>query len=231
MMLSSLRGAGRRSGGWHRRGRTRLYLLLIILSVGGAPCGADINTCTIDGQPVLLYKITQWWYDAPTADSPWICGRTLACRTREAIDIRYAPEGRRLTLRFDKAFAELVSAGPAGTALNTSWVNPDYFDAVTAHLCPVPANPLGRLCIDAVRPGQASRLTAMADHLEVILSGPVRGLAGDRIALFHGQGLLKTCPTNTSASKDLQPVTLTLRQRHIDTVLAIFLLQPADVGP
>lgn len=218
-----------------RRGTLSLLLLLLLSIAGTVPSHAASFAYTIDDQPVLLYKIIQWWYDAPTSEIPWACGRALSCRTTDPIQITYTLNDRRLTLRFGAGFAELVSAGApeAGIpamALRATWLDTNYFHAVTARLYPDPANALGRLSVEGVAPELADRLAAMANRLEVVLSGPVCGLVDGRIALSHGQGLLKGCPASASPATASRPVTLTLRNRYTNTVLAIFAIQPADVG-
>ena len=72
--------------------RSILLPLILSMSVGlaGGVSGATSFAYTIDEQPVLLYKIIQWWYDAPASEAPWVCGRTLACRTVAAIEVTYA---------------------------------------------------------------------------------------------------------------------------------------------
>lgn len=230
---------------YHRTGwpcALSLLLLLLLFSIAGAgPSRAANFAYTIDDQPVLLYKIIQWWYDAQAADAPWVCGRTLACHTTDPIQITYVQSDRRLSLRFEAGFAELVSAGApeAGVPsmdLRATGLDPNYFGDVTAKLCPDPACALGRICVEGVAPDQADRLAAMGDRLEVVLAGTVCGLVDGRIALAHGQGLLKVCPASASAATAYQaatasqPVTLALRNRHADAVLAIFVFQPAGGG-
>lgn len=211
-----------------------LVTLLALVCFPGAGA-AGIDTCAIDGQPVLLYKIIQWWYDAPASEAPWACGRTLACRTRDPIQITYAQNDRRLTLRFEAAFAELVSAGAPQTGkpsvdLRATGLDPNYFGIITAKLLQDPVNALGRLCFEGVATDQADRLAAMANRLEVVLSGPVCGLVDGRIALTHGQGLLKVCPASASPATESPSVTLILRDRHTAAVLAIFVILPAGAG-
>lgn len=231
-MDAEAHGRGRRGG---RIGSLALLLLLLFSTAGVVPCRAANFAYSIDGQPVLLYKIIQWWYDAPATEVPWICGRTLACRTMDPIQITFSQADRRLTFRFEAGFAELVSAGApttgsllAGAAI--VWLNSDYFDAATTEICPRSANTPGRFCLEAVTRDRADGVVAMAAGLEVVLSGPIRGLLDGRIALGDTEGPLKACPPNGAPATASQPVTLTLRQRASDTVLAIFALQPAGVG-
>lgn len=219
--------------GW--LGILTLLLLLLFSIASVVPSPAANFAYTIDEQPVLLYKIIQWWYDAPAADAPWACGRTLTCRTADPIQITYAQNDRRLSLQFEAGFAELVSAGTpeAGSPsmdLRATWLDPNYFGDVTAKLCPDPGCPLGRLCIEGVASDQAPRLAAMGNHIEVVLAGTVCGLVDGRIALTHGQGLLKVCPASASPATPSRPVTLALRNRDADAVLAIFAIQPAGAG-
>jgi hypothetical protein len=67
----------------------------------------------------------------------------------------------------------------------------------------------------------------MAAGLELVLTGPVRGLADNRIALADDPALIKICPQRASPGATSRAMTLTLRHRPTDRVLAIFAFESA----
>jgi hypothetical protein len=207
-----------------------LALLICCLAVGGRTF-ADIDTYTIDGQPVLLYKIIQWWYEAPDAQAPWICGRTLACRTRSPVEISFMPDNRRINLRFETDFADLIWPEIAGGGnvrldLYPIYTDPAYLNG-SAHASGADiGNRPARFSVVGVTPEQAQQWIRSADGLELVLSGLVRGLADDRVALADGPALIKSCPQGTASGSAPRAMTLTLRHRPTDRVLAIFSFRP-----
>jgi hypothetical protein len=206
-------------------------LLILCLAVAG-PAFADIDTYTIDGQPVLLYKIIHWWYDAPDAQAPWICGRTLACRTRHPLDITFIPDKSRLIICFETDFAELVWPEIAGSgrvrmALYPTWTDSAYLNDSAPASCPDVANRSAGLSMETVSPEQAQRWMRSAADLEMIFSGPVLGLAEDRVALVDDAALFKACPPTTVSRSGSRAMTLTFRHRFTKQVLVVFSLQPA----
>jgi hypothetical protein len=222
--------------GWWT-GRLLLATLCIWLGAG-RHADADLDTCAVDGQPVLLYKIIQWWHDAPATQAPWICGRTLACRTRAPLRVTYLPSVRRLTLHIEAGFAELVwpeLGGKKGvsTRFDPVRIDPAYLDrgvVIFGTDAETDGDP-ARLCLEGVRPQQAKQWIRMAAGLELLLAGPVRGLADSRIALVDSPALDKACPQRASGraspGSTSRAMTLTLRHRPTDRVLAIFASESA----
>jgi hypothetical protein len=205
-------------------------LLILCLAVAG-PAFADIDTYTIDGQPVLLYKIIQWWYDAPDIQAPWICGRTLTCRTRAPIEVTYSSGNGRLRLDIEAEFAELVWPKIAGSGkvrlhLYPIRTDPAYLnDSARASCSDIGNRPAG-LSMEAVTQEQAQRWMRSAADLELVLSGPVLGLMDDRVALVDDAALYKTCPPTALSPSGSRTMTLTLRHRPTRQVLVVFSLQP-----
>ncbi|MEJ2642106.1 MAG: hypothetical protein P8010_21295 [Desulfosarcinaceae bacterium] len=155
-----------------------LVLLICCLAAGGRAF-ADIDTYTIDGQPVLLYKIIQWWYEAPDAQAPWICGRTLACRSRYPVEISFIRDNRHLSLRFETEFADLIwpeigGSGKVRMDLCPVWSDPAYLNGSAHASCAHLGNGPAQLSIEEVTPEQAQQWMRSADGLELVLSGPVR---------------------------------------------------------
>jgi hypothetical protein len=221
---------------WRWTGRLLLTTLCIWLGAGGHAV-ADIDTYTVDGQPVLLYKIIQWWYDAPVTQAPWICGRALSCRTRTPLRVTYLPSARRLTLHIEAGFAELVwpeLPGRRGVSTHLALVRFDraYLDQSVA-ISSADAGAEGdsvRLWLVGVRPKQAKQWIRTAAGLELVLTGPVHGLvdADGRVALVDTPFLIKACPQRAPAESTPQTVTLTLRHRPTQGVVAVFALRPAS---
>jgi hypothetical protein len=226
------------TGRW-RSGRLLLAALLLWLAADGR-ADTDVDTYAVDGQPVLLYKIIQWWYDAPAAQAPWICGRTLTCHTRAPLRVAYTPTGRRLTLHIEAGFAELTwpkIPGERGVParLHPIWIDPAYLEAavtvVTSYADADAGGHTARLCLKGVTPVQARQWMSVATGLELVLAGPVRGLIGldGRIALVDDPALIKVCPQRASGRASpgsaSRAMTLTLRHRPTERVLAIFARQ------
>jgi hypothetical protein len=204
--------------------------LILCLAVAG-PAFADIDTYTIDGQPVLLYKIIQWWYDAPGAQAPWICGRMLACRTQHPLDVTFIPDKSRLNICFETEFAELVWPEIAGSGkvrmdLYPTWTDSAYLNDSAPASCPAVDNRSAGLSMETVSPEQAQRWMRSAADLEMIFSGFVLGLAEDRVALVDDTVLIKTCPPTAVSRSGSRAMTLTLRHRSTKQVLVVFSLQP-----
>jgi hypothetical protein len=192
---------------------------------------ADLETYTIDGQPVLLYKIIQWWYDAPDAQGPWICGRSLACRTRAPLEISYAADNGRISLGLEAGFAELVwpkIAGSGGSAasFHPLWMDPAYVVAAKVTVCSGLGDGSARLSVGGVTPKQVRLWMQLAAGLELILAGPVCGLMDDRVALVGTPQLIKACPQSSFSKAASKAMTLTLRHRPTDRVLVVFALHP-----
>jgi hypothetical protein len=119
--------------------------------------------------------------------------------------------------------------------LHPIWMDPAYNQAVVVTSCAdtdAGGHP-DRLCLEGVTFEQARQWMRLATGLELILTGPVRGLLGveGRVALVDAPFLIKTCPQRASgrASVGSLPrptkLTITLRHRPTDRVLAIFACQ------
>ena len=213
--------------------RRRLICLSLLISfAGGAHCAAE--TYAIDNQPVLLYKIIQWWYDEPGTGAAWFCGRTLACRSREPIRAVYEPGSRRLTLLVEEGFDDLVALGAwdGSGGLRAAWLNSAWFDIdlASAMIYTRRSDHRWRLVFQGVSVAAAEKAVAMApEGLCLRLEGPIRGLQDGRIALHDAAHLIQRCPANSRAHR--KSVTVTLSNARTREVLAVFSTQVAGDRP
>ena len=205
----------------------------------------------IDGQPVLLYKIINWWGDcldnlkarglaadalpkaAEGEPSPWslpdcrrFCGSELAFRMMGGAQITYDPGGGRLRIRF-APWLERSLATPGEEIppeIRSSWLNPAIFPQGEGLL----TDGATLFSFRGVSEESALGVTRMGVSLGVVLRGRIVAMRAGTIVLGAeaGAGAPDGRPENSGQGAGAPSVSLV----NLDTeeVLAEF---PVDASP
>lgn len=86
----------------------RLIALIVVLVTAAVIPGHADEEYYINGNPVLLYKTINWWYDCRPEDSNQLCGRVIQCKNNGNVRIEYNDVEMKLKLTVEKGFADLL---------------------------------------------------------------------------------------------------------------------------
>lgn len=191
---------------------------------------AGTEAYCIDGSPVLLYKIINWWYDCPPEDSHRFCGSRISCTGQGDVRVTWDRTTRTLRLAPAVGFADLLAAAPPGragtraAAWTCTFINRKYFgDARTAALTGTDAF-AGPLVFCPVTARAARNLQMIADDLQLVVEGTITGLQNGRIALHRCGGRLRACPETPAGSFSSPPISLTITNARTHEFLARYAL-------
>ncbi len=95
---------------------------------------AVAETCYLDNNYVLLYKIINWWNDSQTDEDNIICGNFLKCEATGISQVRYNAEKELLTIKTDSNIQDILSIfkqckvcwGPS--SFKCTYLNEKYFE-------------------------------------------------------------------------------------------------------
>lgn len=188
----------------------------------------------IDGEPVLLYKIINWWYYCPPEESAELCGSRIQCRSRGDSQVEYDPAKSLLVLRIPGGFADMLSIfkncthcfGPS--YLKCTWLNPKYFGSGKAAVVTGDTPAVSAFAFEKMDEGHARLLQGIEKQLEFKLEGTVGGLLNGRIAL-HGTGdFLQSCPDRSGGRDDRFQTSLKITHSGTNEILAEYSVFPDD---
>lgn len=218
--------------------KTRLPCLVfgacLALLPGHAATAPGSETCTIDGNQVLLYKIINFWYDCLPEETGQICGTRLHCQSRGEARVGYTPGEKLLEIRVETGFMRLLAvagkpgAGAGPGTLNCVMLNRAYFGRGTpAALSESPEETLTFRFYDLDR-AHYRKLKRIEKDIAVEVEGPVSGLLDGRIALVKRDGLLKHCPGLALPGGASPSVSVRLVIAKTREVLAVYAVAPGN---
>lgn len=169
---------------------------------------------SIDNQPVLMYKIINYWYDAPGDTASFLCGRPVSCRIKSDTTLKYTPQDRQIILFFPQPVADQLSIAEPPKTAKALWaagpfhMNSSLLDSCTAMVTLTDSGNLKQIVLSPVLPDLFREL--QTGRLEVMIEGRIFGLKNGRIALHPTKNLIRKCQKSDNPA----PVTI----RIVDTV-------------
>ena len=155
----------------------------------------------LEGNQVLLYKMINWWYFAPSEDSATLCGEFLEYRNIGNAKIRILENDSVAEISFADGFAPLLSvigecetcSTPAST--QARWINTKYFEGskATLHIEESPHTNIFSIYIENIEKSASKVLKENQNQLAFILTGTVQGLQNGKIGLHPAGDILGKC--------------------------------------
>jgi hypothetical protein len=209
----------------NRRLKSALLLLCLLLAVQHAFCA---ETYYIDDQPLLLYKVINWWYDSLPAESGRPCGKSIKCRNEGNAGVEYDALKKEVSINIRGGLAGMLLTfktcgdcyGPS--RFRCTWLNRNVFKGGKAAVLVVDSTVVQGFSFSPVEREQAGIIQTMADDLRIELEGVIGGLADGRIALHASDGLLKHCPAVSDDQADAYPILLRIVNSKTNVVLSEF---------
>ncbi len=151
----------------------------------------------LGGNPVLIYKAVNWWYDCLPEESTRLCGQSVAYENKGGLKAEYLERDGSLKLILPPGFADRVlifnrERGPS--FLKCTWVNDRYLGGGSKVIIGEETDSLSGFCFINVNKHQAGLIRSILDNLAVRVEGRVMGLASGRISLHRQGDLIKRCP-------------------------------------
>lgn len=202
------------------------FLLCSLLAVQHAFCA---ETYFIGDQPVLLYKVINWWYDSLPAESGALCGKPIQCRNEGNAGIEYDALKKEVTINIRGGLAGMLLTfkacgdcyGPS--RFHCTWLNRNMFKGGDATVVVVDSTVIQGFSFSPVEREQAGIIQTMADDLRFELEGVIGGLADGRVALHASAGLLKHCSAASDDQANFYPISLRIMNSKNNDVIAEFI--------
>ncbi len=167
--------------------------ILIILFVTGTitlPHAAlSKGIYLIDAQPVLLYKLVNWWYTCLETETQLICGTPLTFQSREEIQVAYDNQTRQLDFLLPKGvLTQLSLFKPANFpgnpgSLKLRWQNPKFFPKNKGTTLSPCLTSLDQVSATQMPRAEADLIKGIEHHLTLQIQGSIQGLINHKIAL------------------------------------------------
>jgi hypothetical protein len=166
---------------------------------------------SINNNQVLLYKIINWWYDCLPEESDLLCGSLIKYQNKGNAHVEYNDSEMILKLRIDTGFADQLSvfraceqcSGPA--YFHCTWLNKDYLGNDKTDAVPDKLQALNSFTFQNIGKKQAQRLRDIETDILFEIEGVIFGLMNGKIALYHGDDFLKTCPDMPQNQEGIYP--------------------------
>ncbi len=210
--------------------------ILIILFVTGTitlPHAAlSKGIYLIDAQPVLLYKIVNWWYTCLETNAQLVCGAPLTFKSQGKIKVAYDNQTRQLDLLLPQGvLTQLALFKPASFSGNPGslkllWQNPKFFPKDKGIAISPWLNSLDQLSAARIPRTEADRIKGIEPYLTLQIQGTIQGLINHKIALhpipdqtdISRHGVIRSC--SRAAGSQPFPITLSLIHTRSLEVLA-----------
>lgn len=208
-----------------------LFFILIIQAVFiNSPSYAATERYYIDDQPVLLYKVINWWYDSLPDQSQQLCGHRIKYTFSTDTASSYNADSRQLAIFLPSSFADLLSIFKTGdhcfgpSRLHCEWINGKYFGQSKALDILPAAGGVNRLVFDNFSEADALSVKNTVGKLSLSLEGAVGGLMNGKIALFTSceSDMLKKCTVSSGVIPEDIRIELRLITVSSKEVLAIY---------
>ena len=197
--------------------------LILILTPAS---GAATEKYYIDQQPVLLYKIINWWNNCLPDDCDLFCGKTIAYTDQGNVNIERNSQGDDLTLRVNGTFAQMISPFRQSKAffgpnrLQCKWLNEKYFGNGIAEDFTDTANGVSKLRFQSVSHRHAELLKTVEKDIGVVLSGVIGGLMNSKIALHQAGKMPNHCVKVRTNGQEQYPIHMKIINAQTTEVLA-----------
>lgn len=176
-----------------------LFLALILCCIPRLSTTSELYF--LDNSQVLIYKIINWWYHAPTEESGQLCGKNLRYVNTGESNVSYVENGSAIKISIDDGFASMLSIVKECEACSkpyssqSAWLNDEYFPGASATLTieeSVFTNEYSIL-IEKTTNGTFAKIKGNKKQLVFTLIGRVQGLQNGKVALNPKSDFLKKC--------------------------------------
>ena len=183
----------------------------------------------IDQQPVLLYKIINWWNTCLPNDCGLLCGRAISCTDQGNVNIQKHTKGSGLILRMNGTFAELLTPYKQSEAFfgpnrfQCKWLNEKYFGDGIADDIKDSTNGAGEFRYRSVSHRHVALLKRVEKDIGVVLNGVIGGLMDSKIALHQAGKMPNYCVISNPHNPERFPITLKIVNVETAEVLVEYL--------
>ena len=179
-----------------------ILCLSILLSLLSRPHSAFCSQgYYLDGNPALLYKVINWWYDCLPGESQKLCGHSVTYRSQGDLQVEYHEDQSIIKIKLNSMVSERISilkpTAQAPLYLICAQLNETYFGNASAHPVPVAPSTVGPFEFRNMTSIYARKIQAIRENLGFEIEGRIGGLIDGRIALHTDGEFLKGCPMNT----------------------------------
>ena len=205
----------------------RKYLTILLLIALFTPVfGLATEKYYIDQQPVLLYKIINWWNTCLPDDCGLFCGKTIFCTDQGNVNIEKDTTGSDLKLRVNGNFAEMLAPFRQSEAffgpnrLQCKWLNQKYFGDGTAEDLKDTVNGQSEFRFRSVSETHVQLLKKVEKDIGVVLKGVIGGLINSKIALHRAGKMSNYCFKSNANNRKQFPISLMIVNAQTTEVLA-----------
>jgi len=205
----------------------RILLTIVLAFVLLTPVtGMAIERYYIDQQPVLLYKIINWWYNCLPDDCDLFCGKTIFCANQGNVNIENNKQGSDLILRVNGKFGEMLSPFRQSEAffgpnrLQCKWLNEKYFGDGVAEDSKDTVNGVSKFHYRSVSDRHVELLKEVEKDMGVILTGVIGGFINGKIALHQAGKMPNHCSIGNTDNQEQFPITMKIVNSRTAEVLA-----------
>lgn len=186
------------------------------------------ETCYLEDDYVLLYKIINWWNDSEPGDDTFICSNHLRCELLGMSKLRYDSVVGSLTIRSNYQIEELLSIfkeckeckGPSHFIC--TYLNEKYFGTIAAKNIPPIYSTINSISIKGIANRQALQLIENEQKIGIEIKGIIGGLLleNGKIAFHQAGNFLKACPQSAKNQTDQAQTFITIKNFDKDEILA-----------
>jgi len=180
----------------------------------------------INGEPVLFYKIIDWWHDCIPEDSDLLCGSRIKYISKGETQVEYNEKEMSIKFKVNEGFADLLSMfKKCETCLNPSyfrctWLNDNFFGLAEANDITSNVDTLNEITINAVSKDNGKLIKKIENKIDFELEGMICGLLNGKVSLHRRGDLIKSCPTKSNFNSDNSPITLRIMKSNSNEILA-----------
>ena len=202
---------------------------LILLGFILIPCfGFGYEKYYIDNEPVLLYKIINWWHDCISNNCSRFCDRRVKYVNNGTVHIKYNRSNSVLTLKFTEPFADLLiplkqndrDFGPS--RFKCTWLNKLYLGSPT----PDDINNISflhhEIIFHSVDFRQANLLKKSESNIGIVIEGAIGGLHESKIMLYQTGEISRYCQSTQNNDKHHSPIFLQIINFKTKETLAVY---------
>lgn len=204
-----------------------IALIVVLVNAAVIPGDADCSEeYYINGNPVLLYKTINWWYDCRPEDSNQLCGSVIQCKNKGNVRIEYNDVEMRLKLTVENGFADLLGIfkscedcfGPS--YLKPMGLDKTYFGSGNAVIPIDQSQTINSYIFNSIDRLHALKIKSIENFLGLELEGVVCGLMNGQIALHQAGEWLKECPLESGWHRENFPITIKIINFKTREILA-----------
>lgn len=151
----------------------------------------------LEDQRVLLYKIINWSYDAPTDELQKLCGDAVLCQSEGSVQLHYHDDQKNITIHPPDGFGTLLAIAPEEKKYRAFGdIYPlDVFANTTVLLThsETPSSSSWSILIENVTGDGTRYLESLKAELVFQIHGKISGWRSGKVALTPSEENFHTC--------------------------------------